>query len=87
MTYCVRENAIVELQIYPQSKFTYQGDECTRRKWSGKDIATWEVVEGNEAYDLCNALRMQQTMELLVIRFEDGHTEVYDNAKCDMFVM
>lgn len=82
--YMVRENATVELNIYPESKYTYCGDECKRHKWVG-EVAYFQVLEGTAAEMMCTMLDMEQVKELLVLYFKDGHTEVYNNSRCDLF--
>ena len=81
----VRENAMVELNVYPESKYTYCGDECKRFKWHG-EVSSFRVLENAAAEMMCTMLDMEQVKELLVLYFDDGHTEVYNNAKCDLFI-
>lgn len=86
MRYAVREAATVELEIYPESKYCYKGTECVRKKFSGAELATFEVVEGSKARMMAEIMGLDYSTEILVLVFKDGHTEVYNNSYVDMFL-
>lgn len=87
MKVMIRQSAGVVLDIYPEAKYHYKGEPKETRKYECCTVSSFQVLEGTAAEMMCTMLDMEQTKELLMVYFNDGHTEVYDNAKCDLFVM
>ena len=75
----------VELNIYPESKYTYRGDECDRKKYNHGEVASWDIIEGEDAKAMCKVIGMDECKELLVLHMSYGSVEVYNNSMVDMF--
>lgn len=77
-------NVVVE--IYPECKYTYKGEESKKVEYSG--LVNWEIINGEDAKEIeaeTDGSCIDDYHEYLILHFEDNTTATFRNSYVDMF--